>query len=460
MRCKARRVTYLVLYLIVSHTGGFSSPSRASKGCRISNRLYPFHQTKTPSDDSLDDDEEAVDLASVSDSEALLACRAYLQRKNLLGGWEGHARRKRRSRQASAQTSSTFAAAGYFWEDPSELKYMHNSPPHLQDPFIEDNEEEIDDLDLIGQDGKSSSERVVFDDSHSAPNEDDEYLSATSALERGGAFTSFPIAPSDEQERRSEAAKKTWSDPEFREKWYAKRWGTRKQTKDQKQEKKMEDRMSSLPAGILSSPELASLSQDEITEAIRTYVAGNRKRSRARRAKNEKSPDSSPDPALPPKKSLLETFGSEDSLREAQKRRSERATKAYQTRLQNAADSQPKRRRRSSSSIGHELPPTGDTPREAVVRIQADLESKQLPRISDVELLLAPRKLGRRKEILRRMLNELFDLRGKCVPANIVNEAQDGEEKLFVTQCKVEELGAFVLFKLKQAMEQNDKDLK
>ena len=112
-------------------------------------------------------------------------------------------------------------------------------------------------------------------------------------------------------------------------------------------------------------------------------------------------------------------FGSEEAMKEAQRKRSKRATKAYQTRLANQNQNRPASRgKQSIKSVSTDSLPSEGTPKDALVRAQAALESNQLPSIADVELILEPSKLGRRKDLLRRILNEYFDLRGKCVPAD------------------------------------------
>jgi hypothetical protein len=95
----------------------------------------------------------------------------------------------------------------------------------------------------------------------------------------------------------------------------------------------------------------------------------------------------------------------------------------------------------------HDALPTINTPKDVLVRILTQLDSYQLPPIADVALILKPPKLGRRKDVLRRILNEHFDLRGKCVSAD-----DPSKELLFATQCSIDELGAFVLLKMQERL--------
>jgi hypothetical protein len=88
------------------------------------------------------------------------------------------------------------------------------------------------------------------------------------------------------------------------------------------------------------------------------------------------------------------------------------------------------------------------SPMQAILHIDMALDHKVMPKSKYVEMILKPGRLGRRREALRRILSECFDLRGKCVPDP---KASVGEEDslLFATKCGIDELGAFVLDKLK-----------
>ena len=79
-----------------------------------------------------DDYNVYIDMNQVSDAEALMACRSYLQRKNILGEWTNSKERKRLSaevmpsiveRKGEAIWQAGPTKAGFFWEDTSELKY-------------------------------------------------------------------------------------------------------------------------------------------------------------------------------------------------------------------------------------------------------------------------------------------------------------------------------------------------
>ena len=393
--------------------------------------------------DSVDDDDERVDLDSVTDAEALLACRAYLQRKNRLGAWKDHKRRKDSLRQMSTLDNVNAAATGFFWEDPEELIYLHHD--NTTDDLV-DNEEENDEGRVVFESALDGTGTMIMG-------------STPPALERGIEFTSFPAMPSEERVRRSNAAKKTWSDPKWKAMWYEKRWGRhpRKNPLAAKQ-KKLDDRIRSLPSNLYNSPELAALTQEEIVEAVQTYVVGNRKRSKAhgkearQRAKTERANENKvPEKGQEPKIDLM--FGSNNAMKEAQRKRSERAAKAYQTRLANQNKKEATTKAKTTGTrepVAKDAMPTAKTPRDALVRVETQLDSNELPSIADIELILKPPKLGRRKDLLRRILSEQFDLRGKCVPADPSNE---GSEMLFVTQCSIDQLGAFVVQTVREKQE-------
>ena len=90
------------------------------------------------------------------------------------------------------------------------------------------------------------------------------------------------------------------------------------------------------------------------------------------------------------------------------------------------------------------------SPKEALLRIASDLDQGEVPLIEDIQLILKPDKLGMRKDLLRRILNDHFDLRGKCVDLDDDPES----EKVSVTKCSIQALGSFVIHLL-QSKERN-----
>ena len=130
------------------------------------------HDDNNDNDDDNNDMEEEEPtmslLESVTDEEALLACRDYLQRKHKLE-WTQHERRRRLSRDSLIHSSTLSpyleqkanktkannskgnnskgnnnsnshagsAAVGYFWEDPSELIYLRQGTSSLLEDMDE-----------------------------------------------------------------------------------------------------------------------------------------------------------------------------------------------------------------------------------------------------------------------------------------------------------------------------------
>lgn len=116
-------------------------------------------------------------------------------------------------------------------------------------------------------------------------------------------------------------------------------------------------------------------------------------------------------------------------------------------------------------------------PRDRIRRMEQWLDKKKnissnAPKwfVDDVKLILKPVKLARRRDILKRILFEMFNLQGKCIPAasasfstNVVERTVQHEmankkgehfvqspppSLMFTSQCSIKEIGDFVLDKL------------
>jgi hypothetical protein len=590
------------------------------------------------------DYDDEVDVHRVSDAVALQACRAYLVRKKRLGEWPKHRERQERLMRSSlryrmqgdaesASASSGNAGTsdddgsnpsrgrtkqqqqqrekdrpshiGYFWEDPSELKYYVTPRrrrlwTNVQSSKIDPRTEQVtnppdDDGDQISRaapDDKQNLVRdalfaydfdnvdsridgVVDDDldeeyvgswefiSHRphTPEEDavvddlcddlmdesDEFLqrdddAVTSVPDdsMGGGYFYDDFPPAS-YVRRSQAAKRSWSDPEFRRRWYKARWGADLQQKRERLSKKRDPYEGALthrratPGGIPKPPSsspsppllleaVANMSEDEIAHAIRTYLSSRQKRkeSRLQTMKERRraqvricqpSPpslvasDDSPTPSSPGLASLLlqgaaaarssivqSLLPTEHDLQRKRLERSERATRAYQTRLANQQerktdqhvdglggvkrtvsgsaatsaessdnsqkkDYSPERGRGSSSASAKRAI-------QALAKVKTCLDSGEVPSAADVERVLEPAKLPGRKRVLVRLIAECFGLRGKCVPFSLPLQPPqirygagsafgtgagpiviaDGRSNVtFVTTASIEQLGSFCL---------------
>lgn len=368
-----------------------------SKRDPASHRLVEAHE----SDDGPVDNVVLFDTNAVSDAEALLACRAYLQRKNRLG-WHRAKERKELRQEATRET-------GFFWESSEQSAYR--------------NKREEEDIDF-DQGDDSFQGRV-------------EYVSATDSdpQEHPGIFTEMPTGPNKRSEIRSRVKKEQWQDAEFRKRWYESRWGDHvKPTDESNKQLKLQAKLLDIPTSILESPEFSMLTDEEIDEAIISYVVSNQRRSATRkkqaseRARNEPmlGNDDAVDKPLH-RDSLFSV--SEDFLREQQLKRSERARKAYKTRTESAAKSTTSQAALTSSE---------QTPKNALLRIVADLDANLLPNVEDVKIMMKASRLAGRKKVLRRILKERFALSGKCYPL------EDGPA-IYVTEALVMQLGQLVM---------------
>jgi hypothetical protein len=436
-----------------------------------------LHETDRENDNQGDDDERIIiDVDTVSDAEALLACRAYLQHRNRLqGGWEQFEQRKTMRNFQSTQRSS------YFWEDPSELVF-------LKDDNDDENDNENDDDENDYENGPWHSEPSSWEDQESGivvfdnTNNDG---SATNDL--GKEFTTFPLQPSKTRILRSQAALRTWQDDEWKKKWHERRWGNKTKNNDDESkqrkaiashQKQLEKRVRAIPPGLLGSPELAALSESEIAEAIRTYLVFQKKYSVSwSKTKAQQKAVLHPPPhaatnhqARLSRDNLLKQ--DESALQNARRLRGERAKLYYRARLQNKAAKEATTTKTTSRTTHNKINgktttndrktlqsetgvPQGVTGKDALRRIEAHLDQGAIPTTEDIELLLKPSMLGGRKELLLRILRDVFDLRGKCIPANLNNYPDQQDNLVFATQCAYATLGKFVLFKLRQKASNN-----
>ena len=381
------------------------------------------------------DYDDYVDVDSVSEAEALLACRAYLQRRNRLGEWTAGERRKQLRKEARKQ-------GNIFGEE----RHWYNN--------------ETDDFDTI-MDFDSSDETTDDDGEEAEDDDDDDDDDKNNKLddyfERDGSI--WDTGPSPSRIRRSEAAKRKWDRPEYRAAWYKQRWEGRVNKKRSNKDKMLEEKIRALsPEAFLAKEEVVSMTEEEIAEAIRIYVISKRKRTATkkrqlaeRRAKQSMFSDSDDDEEEEEEEEVSNDTSSEPDtetiLQQRREARSENAKRIYQIRLENAKiRQQPKERATPVKKLPKTLA-ARSTPQDAIVRVIAQLDAQLRPDIADVELMLQTGRLANRKQVLCRILRDCFDLRGKCIPIDLTNNAS---ECRFATTAPVEEVGAFVLLKLRQ----------
>jgi hypothetical protein len=420
---------------------------------------------------AIKEDQEAAEFqdgddpgSALCDEELLLACRAYLQKKNRLGLWTLSEERKQNRKQQQKLAKGS-QSGGFFWDDPLELIYYRpngeqasfndNNNINRKDPLeLETIEDDEDDDEMINARTQPSSrsqmatyslEHVEFDVKGESENDRLEEWSRE--------FSSFPTEPSESRIRRSQAAKRRWDDPEWKAKWYQKRWEGKKKLEHRKQLSPAKKNSPALTMEFMSSPEFNSLSEDEIFDAVTMYQQANAKRanslklSRQHRKEflkqidpmtndNFEAGDRTPRDAL-----LLDR--DEEAIRLI---RSERQKKSYQTRLQNLQQSTTESALLANQRAKRSLRPTEDTAKAALKRIRMDLDLYKIPQLDDLVLIASETSLGGRKHLMRRLLSERFDLRGKCIP-----DEQDPDHVIFVTNARIHHLMEFTIAKVRES---------
>ena len=362
-----------------------------------------------------DDVDMEVSLEDITDEEALLACHSYLLRRKRLP-WKQHEIRKTLQRRSPS--------IGYFWEDPSELKYLSSSDDNDYDDYDDESSQQTD--------------------------QEEEYI-------RGGEFFSIhPWNPSESYRRKSEAKKKLFQNSSWKTKWYQARWGSPSTTtvststnsddtsssSSSNNDRKSERLVKAIPAEILRSPELAALTETEIEHAIITYITANRKRSIKQKLKQKSIPNNII--ANNAQKNITGAAGFEihpsspqiqQQLLQKQQERSQRAKKAYQTRRSNEQQQQQQKlnhnnkptikRQKNIIFQDQEYTSTQDTSPYAAIDSLAQCvllspsstsDHVIIHQRNDVISVLRPLRLARRKSILQQILFQIFDKRGKSIP--------------------------------------------
>jgi len=373
----------------------------------------------------------------VSDAEALLACYSFLKRRKRMGRWESQELRQRQ--QASAPPH-------FFWED--DLSKL-----------VARRENELE----HHQQGDEEEEEIEYDEEWEEETPLRPPRSSSAAEVWSGEFTSFPTGPSPSWTRWSQSSKKRWMDPDFREHWYQQRWGEHMAQKDEAflEEQELEQQIRALPSGFLGSPELSEMTDKEISQAIQSYLTTKQKRvasrqktlqeRKARLQKQMEEVTSGVPPVREEEPLSRDSLFRQDeaTLREAQRKRSERAKQLYQTRVENRKRRQTKASSKPFQEAPRKFQPRRATPQDAMIRIQRHLENATLPSLEDVEIIVQVKRMAKRRDVFRQILADGFDLRGKCVPTNRCNDT-DRQAFEFVTQCSIDDLGTFVVTLMRQ----------
>ena len=433
-----------------------------------------------------EDDDDYDWLDTVSDAEALLACRAYLQRHNRLGEWNNERQQQRTLGLEQAQQSD---AVGFFWDNPDELVYYDRT----KRPQFLRNEDE--DSDAAGIWGEEEEETGSFNEEENTPREyvydflssdtfedalqsspmnswrlsqiedssDDTPWFPNNVLdEEDDALTNMDssLAFDDEtayfsHQKRSNAAKRKFQDPDWKEYWYERRWGHHTvPTAAERKQRNMNQKTQGM-RDFLARPELCELDEETIAQAILTYRKSNERRSASiRRVYEERKTAPTEGDEKIPRDILYNPDNS--TLAEERRRRGEIAARLYRKRLENQTRQNTTNTTTTLTTFPpvHCYHPPGEhdepTPVAALQRITALLDdyammdpatlnsnnktSLLLECIrTDLAIVARPTRLAGRKSLLRRMLNDLFGLRGKCVPTS-------GDCLQFVTQSTIADL--------------------
>eukprot|EP00804_Cyclotella_cryptica_P025057 CCRYP_016526-RA/>CCRYP_016526-RA protein AED:0.33 eAED:0.33 QI:0/-1/0/1/-1/1/1/0/298 len=289
-------------------------------------------------------------------------------------------------------------------------------------------------------------------------------------------FSTNPLYPSEEHRRRSNARANLWSNQTWKELWYEKRWKGRKVTEEVRKQKLTKRRIENLPLDLLESPKFLALSEEEVAAAIISYVRAKKRMSEAKKKLKKKrltereqflqwknalkreaegialqmKVSNSTRRDVGQKSIPLSFEPSPDVMKSLKDKRSQKSKRAYEKRSQKSMFN-------ATCPPGHEMTKFrhtfsrdengSDESIQAILRINNALDSNQIPSIADVETILKPGRLGRRKAILLRILSECYGLKGKCIPG-----LRNGRVVLsFATTCTIKDLGTFVLSKLKDS---------
>lgn len=389
---------------------------------------------------------DEISISDLDEAQILLACRAYLSKKNKLK-WKG--KKVRRKEEAIFST-------GYFWGDPDELVYLNDSP----DPFnLHDSE----------ADDKEEAFNIAYDLIDPTPLEEREIEYSTNP------FSTSPLYPSEEHIKRSRSREHLWNNHTWKESWYEKRWEGKKVTDDHIRRKKVKRRIENLPSNIMNTPEFASLSEEEVLNATLSYQSYTEKMAEAKKqlkrdrlAQREefrkslaalrkegeemallmKSTNATRSDAIE-RSTPLSFDPSPAVMIDLKAKRSNKARRAYQNRVDTKIRKQPSASTEDEVTFGQvysTLEVESGKSIQAILRINDTLDCDGLPSIADVQAILNPSRLRGRKAVLLRILDDCFDLRGKCIP-----KQEGGNTELqFATTCSIQSLGDFVLMKLKE----------
>ncbi|GMH70290.1 hypothetical protein TL16_g05370 [Triparma laevis f. inornata] len=440
----------------------------------------PFPLGASPS--SSDPLDPKIDINEVSDEVTLLAAYSYLKRKNRLP-WTA---KEDRERKKSSRTASNPNETGYFW-DPGDLP--SGSTPlsstlfsESLDAFDADTVDETltssmlpADVSKIAQPPsvqifrESIADELLKEGGGEAQDDDSDDKDLEGAggdgkekdkdEEESGKNANYfgtPDPYKNHKPRKQSVAKKSmFSNAEFKDYWYDKRWG--KDYTPKRKLKAINNRVSELPWEVLQSKErsdfkhqltnsfslqqLSSLTDAEVTLAVTQYIQSNTLRGQKTSERHSGGYDSHIKNRSSEVEDSSNTFKfkttDENELLARRKEFSERAEKGYRTRrlkeqqegLAETSDDSPKRRPvgrpPKSPSVGL-TESTSAKPnklysikgyygcksvgaRAAMVRIESTLNMGEVPELKDVKELVTPKlsRLNGRKAMLLKVAKGL-----------------------------------------------------
>ena len=199
---------------------------------------------------------------------------------------------------------------------------------------------------------------------------------------------------------------------------------------------------------ILSSPEFLSLSESEISDAIKVYISSREKRSRLNKLRFSDKEAWFNETMLPVHEDYQYSISFE-GLQKHREARAERAKSAYRTRIMNQKQkysldeiTDSSSEQLGASSLSSSFNPKISEYDLAIARVEKTLENNKLPSISDLDLILTPKRLSGRRAILLKILKDGFGLSGKCIPV------PNSNKYCFSSTCNIQQLGSFIREKL------------
>jgi hypothetical protein len=204
----------------------------------------------------------------------------------------------------------------------------------------------------------------------------------------------------------------------------------------------------SLSPGFLGSPALANMTEEDIEDAIQTYISSRNSRKK-RIVSRSKTLEQRKAALVTQPQNTEEERKPRDSLftrdQEALKEAQSSVLSGPRTPMPNDCKIKIKAKPLRLESLEKTNLPNISTPQDALMRIEYDLDQDAFPAVKDMTVIVKPYRLAKQKDLLRRILSDMFELRGKCVTIRL---GEPDSDQVFVTQSSISELGDFVIHEL------------